>query len=418
MIKPVHHFFPKTDDMVSVEEAERIVRSQIKDFGVEPVTLEAAAGRVLAENIQADRDLPPFNRTTMDGIAISYQAYESGIRTFRIHAIQAAGDHPVEINGVGDCVEIMTGSALPESTDTIVPYEDIQVENKEATIFATVQKGQNIHRKGKDKKQHDILVHANRLVTPPVMAVAASAGKAMIAVKKLPHTVIISTGNELVDVSEHPSPYQIRRSNNYMIRGVLQQYNLQADMLHMPDDPEIIKEQLKNCLNRYEAMIFSGGVSMGKFDYLPQVFKALQVRELFYKVQQRPGKPFWFGTHLSGARIFALPGNPVSTFLCLHRFFLPWLTASLELPPLVPVYAALDADIQFMPAVTYFVQVKLHADEQGHLFATPEEGNGSGDFSNLLDTNAFMELPAQQSYFAKGETFRVWPFKPLFLSLS
>ena len=401
--------------MVRVEEAEKIIQSQVKDFGVETIPLEDAAGRVLAENLLADRDMPPFNRTTMDGIAISYKAYEAGTRTFRVQAVQAAGDHPVDIHQADACVEIMTGSALPASTDTIIPYEDISVENKNATIAVTVQQGQNVHRKGKDRKEHDILVPANRLITPPVTAVAASIGKSQLRVRKLPGIVIISTGNELVQVNETPSPFQIRRSNNYMIKAVLQQYAVQADMLHIPDDLVIIKDQLHKCLQQYEVLIFSGGVSMGKFDYLPTAFKALQVQELFYKVQQRPGKPFWFGSHESGAQVFALPGNPVSTFLCLHRYILPWLTASLGLAAVAPLYATLDADVQFAPAVSYFVQVALHVDEHGRILATPEEGNGSGDFSNLLDTNGFMELPADKSHFKKDETYKVWPFKQLFL---
>lgn len=198
-----------------------------------------------------------------------------------------------------------------------------------------------------------------------------------------------------------------------MIRAVLQQYCLPADMLHVPDDLEAVKVQLKSCLDRYQVIIFSGGVSMGRFDYLPEAFKALQVQELFYKVQQRPGKPFWFGRHASGTLIFAFPGNPVSTFLCLQRYFLPWLTASLGVEPAAPVYAALATSLTFAPALQYFLQVKLTIDEQGRLLAGPEEGNGSGDFSNLLDSNAFMELPAAQSDFKKGELFRVWPFKQL-----
>ena len=397
--------------MVRVEQATEIIHSQVIDLTTQTVALTEALGRVLAAPLSADRDLPPFNRTTMDGIAISYAAYESGIRNFHIQATQAAGDQPVEISQPHQCIEIMTGSALPASTDTVVPYEDLLVTGKDITISAVVQKGQNIHRRGKDSRQGETLVPANRSVTPAIVAVAASTGRARLNVKKLPATVIISTGDELVEIGQAPSPYQIRRSNNYMIAAVLQEYCLLADMVHIADDPGAVQSGLSSCLDAYEVIILTGGVSMGKFDYVPEALRALQVEELFYKVQQRPGKPFWFGRHLSGKLVFAFPGNPVSTFLCLQRYFLPWLTASLGLEPVPPLHAALASPLRFTPALQYFLQVQLRMNEQGRLLASPAEGNGSGDFSNLLSTNAFMELPAAQVDFREGEVFRVWPYK-------
>ena len=149
---------------------------------------------------------------------------------------------------------------------------------------------------------------------------------------------------------------------------------------------------------------------MGKFDYIPQALEDLQVKKLFHKVQQRPGKPFWFGRHDKGALVFAFPGNPVATFMCLHRYFLLWLnyTTGLTEPP--PVYAVLNKDFTFTPQLQYFLQVKLNFNEQGSLMATPIEGNGSGDFANLADTDAFMELPLERNEFKAGEVFKVIKF--------
>ncbi len=172
------------------------------------------------------------------------------------------------------------------------------------------------------------------------------------------------------------------------------------------------KNQLKRCIDEYDVIILSGGVSMGKFDYVPPALNKLAVKKLFHKVQQRPGKPFWFGTHKSGKLVFAFPGNPVSTFMCFQRYFLPWLKKCLEIKT-NKAYAILNEDFSFKPALQYFLQVKLLINQKGELTATPLEGNGSGDFANLLQTDAFMELPLERNEFKKGEVFRIWAFKNL-----
>jgi molybdopterin molybdotransferase len=400
--------------MIRVEEAEKIILSQLKDYGTETIVFDQAAGRVLAENIIADRDFPAFNRVTMDGIAISYDAFENGIYSFRILSAQAAGNIPPSVNGKDECVEIMTGAALPASTDTIIPYEDLQIDDGIATIKnPVVRKGQNIHWQGKDKKQHEILVPAGELINPPVIAIMAAVGKQQVLVRKLPKTIVITTGDELVRVQDTPAPFQLRSSNDYLIQAVLQEHYLPVTTRHLPDDKKIITDQLKKWLIEYEVIILSGGVSMGKFDYLPAALEELGVLQLFHKVQQRPGKPFWFGTHPAGNLVFAFPGNPVSAFLCLHRYFIPWLKASLGLQPRSELSAALDRDISFSLPLQYFLQVNIYLSKEGYLLATPAEGNGSGDFANLLQSNAFMELPVEESNFRKETQYPIWPFKQI-----
>jgi len=404
--------------MVTVAEAEQIILSEVKDYGSEPVPFEQALGRILAEDIRADRDLPPCNRVTMDGIAISYAAFETDVRSFSIIATIAAGSKPTDIQEPNECVEIMTGAALPGTTDTVIRYEDVEINDGIAKLLTeNIKKGQNIHTKGRDRKQSDVVAAANQLVTPALISMAASVGKSVLQVKKLPRVVIISTGDELVDVPETPTPYQVRRSNSYAMKSVLQLCSLQPDLLHIPDEPTATKTELEKCLEKYDVIIMSGGISMGKFDYVPQVLEELKVKRLFHKVKQRPGKPFWFGAHENGVLVFAFPGNPVSAFMCLHRYFLPWLEMSLKQIPNsrfpIPIFAMLNEDVMFAPELTYFAQVKLKLCKQGHLHATPIEGHGSGDFANLLDTDAFIELPMEKSNFKKDELYRVWPFKQI-----
>jgi molybdopterin molybdotransferase len=399
--------------MVLVEEAERVILGHCKVYGDEALALDFCLGRVLAEDILADRDLPPFDRVTMDGIAIRIASFRQGIRRFRIKATQAAGEEPIDIGADDECIEIMTGAVLPSSTDTVVPYEEIEMVDGYATVTTDgIVAHQNIHPQGKDKKQHEVLVGAGTVVIPAVVTVAAAVGKAVLSVRKNPRIIIISTGDELVDIGDVPATYQIRRSNNYALRAALAQHGVAADMLHLPDAPDIIQAQLNQCVQDYDVILLSGGVSMGKFDFVPEALEKLQVKKLFHKVRQRPGKPFWFGEYINGALVFAFPGNPVATFLCFYRYFLPWLKASWGIVS-HPSHAILNTDFTFRPPLQYFLQVKLDIDPNGQSIATPIEGHGSGDFANLLATNAFLELPAGREEFKKGEVFPAWVFKSI-----
>jgi len=396
--------------MITVEEAEKIILEQTADYGIETVPFDQALGRVLAEDINADRDLPPFNRVTMDGIAVNYNAIEAGISTFRIKAAQAAGDSPVDIHENNECVEIMTGAMLPGSADTIIRYEDLELRAGLATLVTNeIKRGQNIHYKGNDKKQNEPVAFVGQLITPAIIGILASVGKTEIAVKKLPRVAVLSSGDELVEVGETPAQFQIRRSNNYTVHAILQKQGLEAAMQHLPDNPDIVKTQIENCLANYDVLLLSGGVSMGKFDYIPQALEELGVQTLFHKVQQRPGKPFWFGKHGNGTLVFAFPGNPVATFMCVYRYFLPWLHSVIGVEQKPPVFAVLNKRYSFHFPLKCFLQVKLQNNEYCQLMATPVEGNGSGDFANLADVDAFMELPSHKNEFKRGEVFRVWP---------
>ncbi len=400
--------------MITVEQAEQIILDNKSDLGAEITMFDTSAGRVLAETIRADRDLPPYNRVMVDGIAINYSAFEQGIRTYKIKAVQAAGEQPVEVDNIDECVEIMTGAALPASLDTVIRYEDITITDGNATINITaIEQGQSIHLKGADKKQGDVLAVPGQLITPAVLSLITSVGEAEVRVKKVPRIVVISTGDEVIEVHKRPTPYQIRRSNNYTAQAILKSLGYEASVLHLPDDPEVISNQLSQCFQYYDAIVLAGGVSAGKFDHLPKVLNELGVEQLFHKVAQRPGKPLWFGKHSNGVPVFAFPGNPVAVYMCMHRYFMPWLYATLDQPQPAPVYAMLNNDLEFKPELKYFLQVKLLVNEQAQLVAEPIAGNGSGDFANLADANAFMELPADRSLFNKGEVYRVHLINPL-----
>lgn len=392
--------------MISSAAALKIILDHARSYGTDVVTIEDANDRVLAEDIRADRDAPPFNRATMDGIAIRFSEYAAGGRKFDVLAVQAAGTAPLKQAPKGSCIQIMTGAAVPDMTDTVVPIEDVMITNNIATISTEkVTHGQFIHFKGKDKPAGEIIITAGQILTPVSIPIAASVGLAKITVNRPPRILIITTGDELVNIDSVPSAFQIRRSNDYALVAALNQYATPADMIHLSDDPANMQSVLKHCLKAYDAIIISGGVSKGKFDFVPKILAELSVETHFHGVKQKPGKPFLFGSHPGGAVVFALPGNPVSTFLCFFKYVLPWLQSCLG-EALVPVkYAMLERDIHFLPKLDYFLQVSLHSRKDGMLIAAPINNNGSGDFMSLLAADAFLELPANKAAFKKGEAY-------------
>ncbi|MEM8524377.1 MAG: molybdopterin molybdotransferase MoeA [Bacteroidota bacterium] len=398
--------------MITVEEATQIVLASTKDFGTTMVALHDAIGQILREDLTADRDFPPYNRVKMDGVAIAYEAFEQGKRSFPIQEVAAAGSPQKKLSVLTNCLEVMTGAILPEGTDTVIRYEDIETEGDSAYIKVDeIQANQNVHRQGSDRAKETVIVKAGKRISPAEIGIAATVGKTQLKVSRLPKTIIISTGDELVEIRETPLPYQIRKSNVHLLKTTLTQFGIQADTAHLQDDWEEILEKLGQILQDYDAILLSGGVSKGKFDFLPKVLEELGVNKHFHKIQQRPGKPMWFGTAPSGATIFALPGNPVSSFMCMQRYFIPWLRKSLGTSDTATPYAVLNEEVTFKPNLTYFLQVKIAYSKDGRLLANPVCGNGSGDLANLTEADGFLELEQGKDVYQQGETHRFWGFR-------
>ncbi len=396
--------------LISVEEAENIILDHLFDFGNETLSLDWVQGRVLAEKVRADRDLPPFNRSTMDGIAIKFEDYASGIREFTIKGIQAAGAFPLEISNTNECIEVMTGAAISSSQNAVIPYESLEIKAGKAVIKKVgIQRGQYIHKKGRDCRHGDVLVKEGHLLTTSVISLAATLGIQQLRVRKNPKVLIITTGDEIVPETTNPGSYQVRNSNKVMLYFALKEFGIESDTDHFPDQSPFIEVKLKSYLGMYDSIILSGGVSKGKFDYIPRILEKLGVQKRFHRVNQRPGKPFWFGDYKRRSLIFAFPGNPVSTFLCFIRYWVPWYNLSMGLH-IPKKYAILDQDLKFEPRLQYFLQVSIEFASNGNLIARPIAGNGSGDFANLVQSNAFLELPLERSSFKKGEVFPVWIF--------
>lgn len=418
--------------MISTEQALQTILDSAQNFGVEEIPFMQSVGRVLKEEVVADRDFPPFNRVSMDGISIDYSQFKKGQRSFTIEGIQAAGSEQISLQNSENCIEVMTGAVLPSNTNAVIRYEDVIIENNIATIqINEVRDLQNIHGKGKDGKVGDLLIEQNTRISAAEIGVLATVGKATVKVAKTPKVMIVSTGDELVGVEETPLTHQIRRSNVFTLVSLLEKLNIPSETAHITDDKPVLKKKIKAYLQAYDVLLFSGAVSKGKYDFLPEVLDELGVHKRFHKVTQRPGKPFWFGhkTPLSieqddvGIRgleyidkraenkcqgstiVFAFPGNPISTFVNCLAYFYPWYYKSVGIAA-QEENAILAEDVNFKPSLTYFLQVKLSY-RYGHLIATPIAGNGSGDLASLVNTDAFIQLPAAQNEFKKGDVFKI-----------
>ena len=288
-------------------------------------------GRVLKENIYADRDFPPFNRVSMDGIAISHRVFEEGQRVYKVEGIQAAGSEQMTLSNTQNCIEVMTGAVLPENANVVIPYEQTVIENGIAKVSITeVSHFKNIHKKGKDKMQGDLIISKNTLISSAEIGILATVGKSTVKVAKNPKVMIVSTGDELVEVNQTPKDFQIRRSNVHTLVSLLKRKGIESKTTHITDNKEILKQKIKGFLEDYDVLLFSGAVSKGKFDFIPEILEELGVEKLFHKVAQRPGKPFWFGRK-EKKTVFAFPGNPISTFVSCLKYFIPWFQKSIGL---------------------------------------------------------------------------------------
>lgn len=399
--------------MITVEQAEQLILENTTKIPVEKVAISDALGRILAEDLCADRDFPPFNRVTMDGIAIRHEQLPNKQTSFLIEATAAAGNSEKTLQNPENCIEVMTGAMIPLGTDAVIRYEDIEIKDKTANITIDtneIRVGQNIHLQGSDRKNGDIIVPKGRKLSPAEIGVAATIGKQEILVQRKLRAVVISTGEEIVPITETPLPHQIRTSNGYALQACLKSWGLETENVLLPDDQAIIEVKIAEFMETFDVLILSGGVSAGKFDFVPQALENQGVKKLFHKVSQRPGKPFWFGKSANGTAVFALPGNPVSTFMCLNRYFKKWLDASQGIEN-EQLMAELVEDFTFKPELTFFLQVKLSYSLSGKILASPVEGHGSGDLANLVEADAFLELPLERSLFKKGEVFKVFVYR-------
>jgi molybdopterin molybdotransferase len=388
----------------SPAEAETLIRRHVQPLPVVSRPLAALPGAVLVQEVRAERDQPPFHRVTMDGIAIASADWAQGQRRFRVAGIQAAGQPPLTLPA-GACLEVMTGAVLPPGADCVIPVERLTLAEgwAEADSSVAAEPMGNVHARGLDCRAGEPLLAPGTRIGPAELAVIASAGLPNASVRAAPRIMIVSTGDELVAPGEPIEDWQVRRSNASGLRTVLARRGyLDIDEDHLRDDPTALRERLATHLAAHDVLLLSGGVSMGRFDFVPQVLRDLGVTELLHRVAQRPGKPLWFGRGPAGQAVFGLPGNPVSALVCAVRYVLPALAEAEGAVSGPPERVPLGAAFRVTPPLWYFLPVKLESHPVHGAVARPRPTHGSGDFVSLVGTDGFVELPPGPAECAAG----------------
>lgn len=304
--------------METLDSALKLISSLVTGFAKELVSLEDADGRFLSKDIIADRNYPPFNRAAMDGYAIMKIDWEKGIRKYKIAETILAGQaSQVQITS-GYCYKIMTGAATPPAADAIIRREDAKEFDQEVELQADeVRSYQNISREGEDAKKGNLLVRAPARCSAQIISILAATGNHQVEVYSLPSVSVVTTGDEVVPIPGAVTPYQIRNSNQFLLKSLLKKWQISPRFSrHVGDQIEALQEALSEAITS-DITIINGGVSAGDADYVPAVLKSLGVKEIFHKVSIRPGKPLWVGQTSEDKVVFALPGNPLS---CLTTF--------------------------------------------------------------------------------------------------
>jgi len=316
--------------MIIFTDAQQIVTALRHSFGQEEIALDDADGRVLAEDIYADRDYPPFNRSAMDGYAINTADWENGIRQFHAQQVIYAGEAAKEDLKPGTCYKIMTGAPVPQSANAVIRREDAeQIDDTVKFNLENIKPFQNISHQGEDMLESDKILSKGTLCSFAAISILASLGKSQVQVESLPKIALFTTGNELVEVGMPVSGTQIRNSNQYLLKSLLKKWLIKPAICnHVTDDKAQLKKALTEALS-CDIIITCGGVSAGDADYLPEVLADLGVKELFHKVAIKPGKPIWCGQIPNGGIVFALPGNPVSCMVTFKLFIEAYLTTCL-----------------------------------------------------------------------------------------
>jgi molybdopterin molybdotransferase len=373
-------------ELVSPEVAFQKISEVFPKPTEETFALHLASGRILAEQVSSDRDQPPFHRVMMDGYAFQYSAWEKGIREFCVEGIQAAGEAPLSLKDENGCVEVMTGAVLPNDCSVVIQYEK-SIRNKNVVQFQIeeAKQFQNIHAKGFDKKEGEVILKEGTVIGPLEIAALASVGKAKVKVSKQFSVAIVSSGNELVEVHETPADYEIRSSNLEMLQALLSPHCSRVSVFRLSDDELETTHFIQHELENFDVVCFSGGVSKGKYDFVAKALEENGIEKHFHGVKQKPGKPFFFGSK-NNVMVFAFPGNPISVLHCATRYLLPHLrNHSVE-------NVRCTSTHKNASELTVYVPAFISTNEVGNRIASIVRQNGSGDYMGALGANGFIEV--------------------------
>lgn len=400
--------------MIPVKEALGIILNEIRPLKGESVDILSSLGRVLAEDIVAQRPNPPCDNSAMDGYAVRFGDLKGASREtpveLKVVYDLPAGKTPQGPVGKGEAVRIMTGAPVPPGADAVVMVEETEAFEQGVRIKKEPKKGDNIRKQGEDFNKGDIVIKKGSAVRPAEAGILATVGSPFIFVHKKPRAAIVSTGDELVDIDIVPPEGKITNSNSYSISALVKECGCEPVQLGIAKDTkESLREKLESAI-KCDVIISSGGVSVGDYDFVKDVLKDMGSEMRFWKVAMKPGKPLAFGV-IGGKPAFGLPGNPISSMVAFAQFVKP---ALLKMSGREKIFtAALDAvllgDIKIKPGRMNFLRAELKLSAEGFQ-AMPVEGQGSGMVASMARANSYIIVPADSSGFKKGDRVKAQPF--------
>ncbi len=422
-------------EYLQVSVAQRIVLESVATLGVESVKLEQSLGRVLAENICANRDLPPYDVSAMDGFAVRSADVVNAPVTLEIIEDIKAGDMPTRIVQAGQCSRIMTGAPLPQGADAVIRVEDTQRVSEDGhthfphpnpppegegtnvslrefnsnivQINKTVKHGNDIRLQGEGMKTGEVVLQAGTEITPGVIGILATVKAAQFAVYRRPRVAILSTGNELEGMDDPVDPNKIPDSNTYALMAQIQALGIEPTLLGIArDDPIELEQYLRRGLE-YDVLLVSGGTSVGVHDYVRPTIEKLGVQMKFWRVAMKPGHPLAFGTTNKTA-VFGLPGNPVSSMVCVEEFVVPALRRMMGNTRLHrrTVMARLAHAIKFRQGRTEFIRVQLTQDAANYVVSSTGT-QSSGVLLSMAKADGLLVVPLNSTDLAEGQQVTV-----------
>jgi molybdenum cofactor synthesis domain-containing protein len=395
--------------MISISEAIQIVISQIAQLPAQEIAIDLSPGRILAEDIVADTDLPPFDRAQMDGYAVRAADVANVPASLRIVGESAAGAGWHHEMKAGEAVRIMTGAPVPTGADAVQQVELTRENDSQVEMLAPVELGRSIVRQASEIKSGETVLRAGEEINAAMIATLASFGYAKVKVSRRPRVAVMATGSELVDVDQKPGQDQIRDSNNYTIEAYATMSNAVVERLPLAgDDTEELKRQISRAAEHTEVLITSGGVSMGVYDFTKAALKELGAELFFERVALRPGKPTVFA-RLGNTVVFGLPGNPVSVSVTFNLFVRTALRAmqGAKETTLPVEHAVLARHLKGSIDRESYLPATLRTDEKGMLLAQPLKWGGSSDFVSFARATALINLPAGAGIIESGTSVTI-----------
>ncbi len=399
---------------LKISEAQRVIFESVAQLDVEQVPLEQSLGRVLAQDILANRDLPPYDVSAMDGFAVRSCDLAASPATLEIIEDIKAGDMPSRTVAAFQCARIMTGAPMPTGADAVIRVEDTQqISANTVQITVTVKSGHDVRPKGENMRDGDVVLTAGTEITPGVIGVLATVKAATMQVYRRPRVAILSTGNELEAMTDPVDPNKIPDSNTYALMAQVQVLGITPVILGIArDDPAELEQYLRLGLN-YDMLLVSGGTSVGVHDYVRPTIEKLGVSMKFWRVAMKPGHPLAFGVMHRTAKssesiVFGLPGNPVSSMVCFEEFVAPALRRMMGNPRLYrrTVTARLAHPVKMRPGRTEFIRVQLSCDDAGYL-ASSTGTQSSGVLLSMARADGLLVMPSECTGMKAGEQVTV-----------